>query len=111
MFYLIGRNLLALADAYLEELPLWQTLSLVTVYTTTVTYKNYCIVPTQYICSELWSVLCVYLYIYMHAIRLVKYAHVIRQKDKDINLYKTCSTVHALHLTAISSILIGKSTE
>jgi len=47
----------------------------------------------------------------MHEIKLVKYAHVIKQKDMDINQYKTCSTVHALHLTAVSSILIGKSTE
>jgi hypothetical protein len=39
MFYLIGRNLLALADAYFKELPRWQALSLVTVCTTTVTQE------------------------------------------------------------------------
>jgi hypothetical protein len=54
---------------------------------------------------------CVYLYVYVNEIKLVKYAHVIREKVKDINQYKTCSTIHAFHLTAISNILIGKSTE
>jgi len=53
----------------------------------------------------------VYIYIHVHEIKLVKYAHVIKQKDKDIDQYKNCSTVHALHLTSISSIPTGKSTE
>jgi hypothetical protein len=118
MFYLIGRNLLALAEAYFEELPQWQALSFVTVCTATVTYNNYCISPTQYICCFLtdvqWTMVCslrVYLCVYVREIKLVKCARVIKQKDKDVNQYKNCSTVHAHHLTAISSILIGKSAE
>ena len=31
------------------------------------------------------------------AIKLVKCAHVIKQKDKDTDQYKNCSTVHALN--------------
>jgi hypothetical protein len=73
---------------------------------------------TVYICCFNWHAMkyslffvCVCVCARVRENKLMKYAHVFRHKDKDINQYKNCSTVHSLHFTAISIILTGKSTE